>query len=298
MTRSAAAAAALLLALALSACGSDKHDAATVHSPTDTASPGNGGMSGSMAGMDMTKIGDGMTASLGGYSLADVSAPSKPAEAGRLTFVIQGPQGVQKDFTLQQTKLMHVYIVRKDLTEYQHVHPTMDQTTGRWSVDLTIPKPGPYHLVTEFEALTPDGNFDDRILGSDFRVAGDYQPTSATPGALNQASADGYDLALDGTPKVSGGDLKLKITKNGTDVTDLEPYLDSFAHITGFRSGDLTAVHVHPSETPAKDDPNARGGPTLTINPMFGGPGHYRMFIQFQTAGVIHLAVMDLEVTA
>lgn len=297
MTRTvAAAAAALLLALSLSACGDDNDHADHASESAPTSGPS--GMSGAMAGMDMSTIGDGMQASVNGYTLTGVTAPSKAGQAGKLTFTIRGPHGIQKDFTLQQTKLMHVYLVRKDLTGYQHVHPALDATSGVWSVDLTIPEPGPYRLVAEFEALKPDGNFDDRILGTDFRVAGSYKPSTAMPAEMNQASTDGYQLVLDGSPKVNGGDLKLKITKDGADVTDLEPYLASFAHITGFREGDLTTVHVHPSETPKNpDDTTARGGPTLTISPMFPEGGHYRLFIQFQTAGVVHLATMDLMVT-
>jgi hypothetical protein len=302
MTRTAAAtAAALLLALSLSACGDDDDHAehASESAPTSGTShmPGMPGMPGGKAGMDMSKIGDGMQATVNGYTLTDVKAPSKPDEAGKLSFTVKGPQGVQKDYTRQQTKLMHVYLVRKDLTGYQHVHPTIDPASGVWSVDLTIPEPGPYHLVAEFEALTPDGNFDDRILGTNFTVAGSYKPSTAMPAEMNTASADGYQLVLDGSPKVNGGDLKLKITKDGADVTDLEPYLASFAHITGFREGDLTTVHVHPNETPKNpDDTTARGGPTLTISPMFSETGHYRLFIQFQTGGVVHLATMDLMV--
>ena len=288
MTRSAAAAAALVLALGLAGCGDDKggHAAHTAQST-----------SGGMTGMDMSQVGDGMNSSVNGYTLASLEAPKKAGEAGTLTFTIQGPRGVQKDYTRQQTKLLHLYLVRKDLTGFQHLHPTIDQSSGQWSVDLTIPDPGPYHVVTEFEALTADGNFDDRILGTDFTVEGPYKPATAAPAAANQASADGYQLVLDGTPKVSGGDLKLKVTKDGAEVTDLEPYLASFAHITGFREGDLTAVHVHPNEAPKnQDDTTARGGPTLTISPMFMETGHYRLFIQFQTAGVVHLATMDLDV--
>ncbi len=164
---------------------------------------------------------------------------------------------------------MHTYLVRKDLTQYQHIHPAIDAATGIWSVDLTIPEPGPYRVVTEFEALTPDGNFDDRILGTDFTVAGTYKPSTAEPAALDTATVDGYELSLDGAPKIGGGDLKLKITKNGADVTDLQPYLASFAHITGFREGDLSSVHVHPNEAPTDDDANATGGPVLTLAPMF-----------------------------
>jgi len=238
-----------------------------------------------------------MKATVNGYTLADLKAPSKHGEAGKLTFKINGPQGVQKDYTRQQTKLLHLYIVRKDLTQFQHLHPTIDQATGEWSVDATIPEPGPYRVITEFEALTSDGNFDDRILGTDFTVEGSYRPSTAMPAEMGQASADGYSLVLEGTPAMHGGDLKLKITKDGADVTDLEPYLASFAHITGFREGDLTAVHVHPNEAPKADDTSARGGPTLTIEPMFMESGHYRLFIQFQTAGVVHLATMDLHVS-
>ena len=294
MTRSAAAAAALLLVLGLGACGDDEdhaaHGAATSSGhtmPDGTA----------MAGMDMTQVGDGMKATVNGYTLAAVKAPTKADEAGELTFRIDGPNGIQKDYTRQQTKLMHTYLVRKDLTGYQHVHPTLDPATGVWSVDLTIPEPGPYRVITEFEALTPDGDFDDRILGTDFTVSGPYKPSTAAPASLGKASVDGYELTLDGTPKVGGGDLKLTITRNGADVTDLQPYLASFAHITGFREGDLSSTHVHPNEAPNPDDANATGGPELTLAPMFMEAGHYRLFVQFQTGGVVHLVPMDVEVT-
>ncbi|MBA3745456.1 hypothetical protein [Sporichthya sp.] len=294
MTRSSAAAAALLLVLALSACGDD--DNAPNADGTTSAGHSMPGGTG-MAGMDMSQVGDGMQATVHGYTLAAVKAPTKADEAGKLTFRIDGPNGVQKDYTRQQTKLMHAYLVRKDLTGYQHIHPAIDPTTGIWSVDLTIPDPGPYRVITEFEAFTPDGTFDDRILGTDFTVAGTYKPATAEPAALDTASIDGYQLTLDGSPKVGGGDLKLKITKDGADVTALQPYLASFAHITGFREGDLSSVHVHPNEAPKPDDANATGGPELTLSPMFMEAGRYRMFIQFQTGGAVHLVPMDVEVS-
>lgn len=292
MTRSAAAATALLLLLALSACGDDSaHTADGTTSAGHTMPDGTG-----MAGMDMSQVGDGMQATVNGYTLAAVKAPAKPDQAGKLTFRIDGPNGVQKDYTRQQSKLMHTYLVRKDLTGYQHIHPAIDPATGIWSVDLTIPEPGPYRVIAEFEALTPDGNFDERILGTDFTVAGAYKPSTAAPASLNTASVDGYELALSGSPKVGGGDLKLKITKDGADVTDLQPYLASFAHVTGFREGDLSSVHVHPNEAPNPDEANAVSGPELTLAPMFMEAGRYRLFIQFQTGGTVHLVPMDVEV--
>ncbi len=288
MTRLFAAAAALLLTLTLAACGGDDENAVG----TDTSQAGHD-MAG-MGEMDMSKVGDGRTATLGGYTLAAVKAPRQAGDRGELSFRIDGPNGVQKDFTRQQTKLIHVYLVRTDLTEYQHLHPSID-SSGVWTTDLTVPEPGPYRLVAEFEALTPDGNFEERILGENFTVAGDYIPSTAAPTA-GAVTVDGYELTLDGDPKVDGDDLTLRIAKDGNGVTTLEPYLASFAHITGFRAGDLTSVHVHPSNEPDPNDASARGGPDLSLSPMFPEPGRYRLFIQFQTDGRVHLVPMDIEV--
>jgi hypothetical protein len=296
-----------IAALALSACGSHSNN-----NVTETAASSNpGGAAGnssheathdSMAGGHSAaaeaKEGDGLTNTVGGYSLVNVTRPTKAGHPGTMTFVINGPQGKpQKDFTLQQTKLLHLYVVRQDLTEFQHIHPALNTATGKWSVPVTFAKPGPYHMVTEFEALKADGNFDDRILGADFKVGGGaYRPVTYTSD-FGKASVDGYQLTLDPNAKVSGPDLHLKITKNGSDVTDLAPYLESFAHITGFRSGDLKAVHVHPEEVPAKNDPHAHGGPVLTVSSLFAAPGKYRMFIEFQTNGQVHLAPVDVDVS-
>ncbi len=295
MNRIPAAAAALLLTLTLTACGGDDDSADHSAHAAQTAGGHNmADMNG--ASMDMSKVGDGTAASLGGYRLSDVKTPTEPGRSGKLTFTIEGPNGVQKDYTRQQTKLMHTYLVREDLTNYQHIHPSLDAKSGEWSIDITVPEPGPYHLVTEFQALTPDGEFDDRILGTKFTVKGKYQPTTAAPATLSTASVDGYELQIDGQPKVNGDKLMLSITKDGEGVSALQPYLASFAHITGFREGDLSAVHVHPEETPNPDDANVTGGPELTLAPMFTKPGRYRMFIQFQTDDKVHLVPMDLDV--
>lgn len=302
MTRfPAAAAAALVLALVLSACGDDSTDTAadtTTDTTTDTAA-GTGHDMSDMDSMDISRTGDGLRASVAGYTLTGVKAPPEAGRAGTLSFRIQGPAGVQKDYARQQDELLHVYLVRKDLTGYQHLHPRLDTASGVWSADLTVPEPGPYRLVTEFEALTKDGELEDRILGTDFTVAGRYAPVTATPGiGVGRASMDGFALTLDGSPQVHGESLALTITRDGADVSTLQPYLASFAHITGFREGDLHAVHVHPDEEPDPGDPSATGGPRLTLAPMFTEPGRYRLFIQFKTDGVVHLVPMDIDVAA
>ncbi len=312
-----------VLALGLSGCGDSGSDVAqaagesrpAAPAPSGTASvPGTAavpasarsggstsvgsmGVMGSTSGTSMGVFeGDGTASNVDGYSLASLTGPRKAGQAGTLSFVINGPSGrAQTDFTLQQTKLLHLYVVRADLTGFQHLHPTIDMNTGVWSVPITFAQPGPYRLVAEFEALKDDGNFDDRILGANLVVPGAYQPDKYTP-RYGSASVDGYVFNLDRTATVHGPDLHLRVTRAGTDVTDLQQYLQSFAHNTGFRQGDLTAVHVHPNETPPKTDPNKVGGPVLTLASLFTTPGNYRLFVEFQTGGVVHQAPIDVKV--
>ena len=293
--RIAASAVAVALALALSACGGGDKTSPTAMSSSDPNSmPGM--TAGSMGGMNMAAFeGDGLKKVVDGYTMAKLTNTAKVGKPGKLTFVIDGPTGKpQLDFTLQQSKLLHMYVVRDDLTGFQHIHPDLNTKTGVWTVPLTIAKPGPYHAVIEFEALKDDGNFDDRILGNTFTVAGKYTPVTYTP-VSGTNTVDGYTVTLDPTAKVHGPDMHLKVTKDGADVTDLQQYLQSYAHITGFRKDTGEMVHMHPNEVPPyKTDPNALGGPNLTLVSLFADPGNYRMFIQFQTNNVVHQVPLDI----
>jgi hypothetical protein len=305
--RTAASSLAVALTLALSACGGGGKDTVTAGATSDPGGsmsmshtmPDGSTMAQAMPGMNMMAFeGDGLKKSVDGYTFAKLANTAKVGRAGTLSFVISGPKGKpQKEFTLQQTKLLHMYVVRDDLTEFQHIHPDLDDKTGKWTVPITFAKPGPYQVVIEFEALKDDGNFDDRILGHRLTVAGDYKPVRYTP-VTGTNTVDGYTVTMDPTAAVHGPNLHLKITKDGADVTDLQQYLQSYAHITGFRKGTMEAVHVHPNEVPPyKTDPAAVGGPTLTLASLFTQAGVYRMWIQFQTDGQVHTVPLDVTVS-
>ncbi len=294
--RARALVAAVAVGLTLTACGGGHsgHDdsAAAQQSGGDASANPHAGM----AGMNMADVkGDGLEAAVDGYTLSDVKVPQTAGEKGEFEFTILGPTDKpHKEFLLELTKLMHMYVVRKDLTEFQHVHPTLDEKTGRWSVPITFDKPGPYRLVTEFQALKPDGNWDSRVLGKAFEIDGSYKAVAWTP-KYGDAAVDGYDLSLDKMAQLNGPDMTLKITKGGAEVKDLQPYLQSWAHVTGFRQSDLKVVHMHPNQGPG-EDPNALGGPVLNLASLFKTAGKYRLFVQFQTAGTLHTAPVDVEV--
>jgi hypothetical protein len=86
--------------------------------------------------------------------------------------------------------------------------------------------------------------------------------------------------------------LTVSISKDGEPVTDLQPYLETYAHLTAFREGDQAFAHLHP-QTEVKGD---RGGPDLDFQAMLPESGNWRLFLQFQTGGKLHTAALTLKV--
>src|SRR2546430_4033314 len=71
-----------------------------------------------------------------------------------------------RDFDVEHTKRMHLIIVRRDLTNFQHVHPTQD-ANGIWSVRLRLDAAGSYRVFADFSH-----DNEPTTLASDLRVDG------------------------------------------------------------------------------------------------------------------------------
>src|SRR3954463_9292364 len=82
-----------------------------------------------------------------------------------------------RDFDVEHTKRMHVIVVRRDLTGFQHLHPTM-RADGTWKVPLTLGGAGVYRVYADFAV---DG--EPHTLAADLTADGGGPPAAA-PGAL------------------------------------------------------------------------------------------------------------------
>jgi len=113
------------------------------------------------------------------------------------------------------------------------------------------------------------------------------------PAASGTAQVDGYTVTVKGD-LMAGMEhsLTATITQGGKPVTDLEPYLDTYAHLTAFHQGDSAFAHLHPT-TPVNGD---HGGPTLSFHAELPTSGNWRLFLQFQTGGKLHTAALTLPV--
>jgi len=111
-------------------------------------------------------------------------------------------------------------------------------------------------------------------------------PVTVVPAAVvRSVQVDGYTVAVDANVTAGAeGELSLTISKDGRPVADLQPYLDSYAHLTAIHAGDLAFAHLHPIGAVEGD----HGGPTLAFHVNLPEAGLWGLFVQFQTAGVLH----------
>jgi hypothetical protein len=190
------------------------------------------------------------------------------------------------NFTVQHDKPLHLIVARRDLTGFQHLHPTM-APDGTWSVPLTLREPGVWRAYADFTGTPAGGQPVAGVLGIDLTVPGSYRPRPLPPPAP-RASVDGFEVAYEGRPRVGAiQPLLFRVTRAGQPAT-LEPYLGAYGHLVTLREGDLGYVHVHPEAQLA--------GGAVKFWLTAPSPGRYRMFFEFQVAGQVHRAEFTLAV--
>lgn len=283
--RTTAALACFVLAVGLAGCSGDQGDDGGSDPDRLVVTPVTDG---STSGL--SPRGDGIHASVAGYTIEDVRLPGAD-RTGEVSFRIVDKAGkALTDYTPEQTKLLHLYVVRDDLGEFRHVHPELgDDGTWRGRVDLG--SAGWWRVVTEF---IPEGADRPVVLGTSLRVPGKAEPVVVPAGDAAATSDDGVvQVALDGHGEVgTNGRLRITVTTPNGEPLQLGSYLGATAHLTGFAIGTGGFVHVHPLGAPEVTD----DGTILTFHTTFTEPGSYRMFVQVRVDGLLHQVAVTATV--
>jgi len=245
---------------------------------------------GSTSGGAATVGGDvgGLSLSAGGYTLVPKTTTFTAGRQAEFRFTVQGPdrQPVTR-FAVVHEKPMHMIVARRDLSGYQHLHPTM-AADGTWSVPLTLPAAGIWRAYADFTLVDATGGQLAATLGTDLVVAGDYTPTPL-PAPAREAAVDGFTVTYEGTPNPGATQpVQFRVFRDGTPVADLEPYLGALGHLVVLREGDLGYIHVHPDEQ--------RTAGMVKFWLAAPSPGTYRAFFDFQVGGVVRTAQFTMVV--
>jgi hypothetical protein len=229
----------------------------------------------------------GLASSAGGYTLVPATTALTPGRPGQLAFRVTGPDGAATTaFEVEHDKRMHLIVVRRDTSGFQHLHPTMDPD-GTWRVPLSVAAGGAYRAFADF---TPAGG-PPTTLGVDLLAAGRFDPVTHRPS--RQVTVDGYQVGLaGGLVPGRASTLTLTVGRDGQPVTDLEPYLAAYGHLVALREGDLAYLHVHPEGAPG--DGHTRAGPEIVFTTRVPSAGTYRLFLDFRHGGRVHTAAFTV----
>jgi hypothetical protein len=233
----------------------------------------------------------GLASSRGGYTLTPTASTLTAGTTSDLAFHITGPDGAPVTaFDEEHTKRLHLIVVRRDTSGFQHLHPTMDPD-GTWHTRLDVPAGGVYRAFADF---TPTGG-PATTLGVDLSAAGTYEPAAHETSRV--AQVEGYQVRLDGD-LVAGqsSPLTLTVSKDGAPVNDLQPYLGAYGHLVALRAADLAYLHVHPAGNPG--DGRTPAGPQIRFFAEVPSTGTYRLFLDFQHAGTVRTAEFTLPTGA
>lgn len=222
----------------------------------------------------------GLSSSGGGYRLV-VDTPTLPAggETGFRFRILGDGNAALTRFAVEHDKLMHLVLVRRDGTNYRHLHPELS-ADGTWSVPVALTEAGSYRAFADFR---PEGG-ERTTLGIDIAVPGVFRPVATAPS--DAFDVDGYTVRLGSEP----GRVTATVTSGGDPVTDLQPYLGAYGHLVALRDGDLAFLHVHPEASGA--------GPDVSFGAEFPTPGRYRLFFDFAHDGAVRTAEFTLDVRA
>lgn len=237
------------------------------------------------------RIGDGTAPQAGGYRLSDVTLP-EPGEPGDVSFRILDEDGRPlTDYTPEQTKELHLYVVRSDLADFRHLHPTL-AADGTWTARVALATPGSYRLLAEFTPATPDSDGSHVVLGDTQLVPGRWDPVTIS----DTSSGDDGVIAVQAPEMLEAGpegQMTITVASVAGEKVALGSYLGTFAHLTGFHTGTGEFVHAHPL---GAAEPGADGD-ELTFHTELDQPGTYRFFLQVRVDGFVHQVPFAATVT-
>ncbi len=223
----------------------------------------------------------GLAVSAEGHTL-DLDADVLPAgDAVPLSFRLLGPDGAPVTaFDTVHEQDLHLIVVRRDLSGYQHLHPVL-APDGTWTTTVAL-TPGSWRVVAD---STPTAHGEGLVLGADLAVGGASEPVPL-PAPSPTAEVDGYTVTVDGD-LVAGRESEVVVTvaRDGAPVTDLQPYLGARGHLVALRAGDLGYLHVHPT---------AATGAEVRFAVEVPAAGDHRLFFDFRHGDVVRTAAVTV----
>jgi hypothetical protein len=221
-------------------------------------------------------------------------------------------------FEVVHDRQYHLFVISQDMEHFEHIHPEQLKD-GSWTIDVTLPKPGYYKVLSDFLPRGGSTQFIARPLVT-AGYAGDLAGDSAhlVPDTVLRKTVKDItaDVTFDPPAFTAGlyGHLTFHLTDSttGRPITDLQPYLGAFGHTLIMSEDMADYVHSHPIDVSATDeegpkqfmlpadvDPETlRGGPEVTFEGLMPKPGRYRAWTQFRRNNNLYTFAVTFSVAS
>jgi heavy metal-binding protein len=243
----------------------------------------------------------------------------KPGQKTRLRFRIFHPgtgEPIRKFETVHERQY-HLFVISQDMEFFEHIHPE-EHEDGTWTIDVTLPKPGYYKILSDFMPSGGAPQFLARPLVT-AGYTGDLEAGSAhlVPDKVLKKTAGDITATLDYDPQTCLVGLychlnfHLSDTGTGKPITDLQTYLGAFGHTLIMSEDMVDYVHSHPLDIlampdddggppvflipPGADLETLRGGPDVTFEGLMPKAGRYRAWTQFRRNDKIYTFAFTFE---
>lgn len=182
-------------------------------------------------------------------------------------------------FDLNHEKLLHLMVISKDLSYFNHIHPEY-VGGGVFEIRNVFPAGGDYRLIAD---LKPTGG-DSMTKMEWISIEGAAAEAVPVEPSLEVQSAGGTNVKLSieklGVKQETTLRFAMKDEKSGRLVTDLEPYLGAIGHVVVLSEDGERYVHVHAEE-------GQGAGPVAVFETQFPSSGIYKIWGQFGRNGEV-----------
>lgn len=265
-----------------------------------------------VCGMDMKLL------TSGNYSVE--VKPAEPLQAGKVATIlltIKDSQGKPvRDLEKVHEKILHLFVVSKDLSWFSHEHPAM-QADGAFKLAITFPAAGEYVLYHDF---TPSA-VGQQVVQFSITVPGKAAaPVPLVVDSAKTKQVEGYTFKFSTKAPLRAeteAEIIFEVSKDGKPITDMQPFLGSMGHLVIISQDLQSLVHSHPqgegeeeehghdgkSEDDDEDGEHSAqpaaavtGGPDIHFHAHFEAPGLYKGWGQFQHMGKLLTVPVVMEV--
>ena len=218
----------------------------------------------------------------------------KPGQKIRLRFTILHPKTGQPvpDLELVHERIFHLFLISEDLQHFAHEHP-QPTSPGCFELDWVFPVGGMWRLLTDFYPThaTPQLVAKTLLLpGGSLRAPRLIADTHEVKQGTNLK----VTLRLGPEEPIAGEKTLLYYRIEPRE--SFEPFLGAMGHMLVASADLIDLLHTHPFLVDGGLANPPGGAKLVQFNVIFPRPGLYRVWAQFQRAGLVNTIPFNVAV--